>query len=332
MNFTRSSFARRAAFAILVVFGAALPQFAVAQNNPLAGTWKFIPEKSTFTPGPAPYREMTLKFPDAGPPVMTAEGVDARGNPVKASFTAVVDGNPHPVTGMPAFNSGMWTRSTDAVTTYRYMKGNSIAVLGIRAVSADGKTLTFREQTYDDKGKQTAVAVMVFENPDVKVASVTPNAPAAAAAAPAAPQTVLSPAETEAAAALAKGDDDQAMRLLTAIIEAPKATPMLYFDYVSRGVVYARKGDQVKAMADFDAAIKLKPNDADAHYRRGGILVQQKQYQAAIDELSIVIQEDPMNGPAYSLRSFSHYALSQNADGAADTDKACALNKEFCVN
>lgn len=329
MNFTRSAFARRVAIAMLTAFVAALPQIANAQGNPLAGTWKFVPEKSTFTPGPARYQSMTLTFADSGEPVMNIEGMDAQGKPVKATYTAVPDGKPHPVTGVPNIDSGMWTRNSDTNVSYRYLKGKSIMALGTRVLSADGSTITFREQIYDDKGKQTSTAVMTFVNPDVKVASVTP---AVAATAPGAVQTGMTPDETAGTEALAKGADDEAIRFFTKVIDAKQSTPRQYYDHISRGVAYARKGQNEQALADFDAAVKLKPDDADGHFRRGSTFATLKQYQSAIDDLNAVIQADAMNAAAYRLRGFSYNMLQKYMDGAADNEKACAINKEFCLN
>jgi hypothetical protein len=325
MNFTRSAFARRAAVVILAAFGAALPQIVVAQSNPLVGTWNLVPEKST----PARYKSMTLTFSDAGQTVMNVEGVDAQGKAVKGSYTAVADGKPHPITGMADFDSGSWTRYSDTNTSYSYLKGKSIVVLGTRALSADGKTLTFREQIYDRTGKQTSTAVMVFDNPDVKVASVTPNAAAPAAVAQA--QTGLTPDETAGAAALAKGEDDEAIRIFTMVIEAKQPTPMLYYDHVSRGIAYTRKGQNEQALADFDAAVKLKPDDVDARFRRGGMRVQLKHFQGAIEDLTVVIQADAMNAAAYNMRGFSYNTLGQYTNSTADHEMACQLNKEFCT-
>ncbi|HXI99781.1 MAG TPA: tetratricopeptide repeat protein [Micropepsaceae bacterium] len=328
MNFTRSAFARRAAVVMLAAFAAVLPQMVSAQSSPLVGTWNFIPEKST---GPARYKSMTLTFSD--PAVMNVDGVDAQGKPVKGTFAAVTDGKPHPITGIPDFDSGSWTRYSDTSASYSYTKGRSIVVLGTRSVSADGKTMTMREQMIDRNGKQSAPAVLVFENPDVKVATVVAPPPAAASAAPApaAAGTGMTADETAASAALAKGDDDEAIRLFTKVIDTNKPTPVLYFDHVSRGIAYIRKNQPEMALADFDAAVKLKPDDVDAHFRRGGVRTQLMQFQQAIEDLTTVIQADDMNAAAYRLRAFSYTKLGDEKNAAPDYEKACMINKDFCL-
>jgi hypothetical protein len=324
MNF---AFARNAAIAMLALMAAALPQFARAQNAPLTGTWKFDAAKSAFMPGPARYKDMTLTFGDAAGNVVNLEGMDADGGPVKATLNSVPDGKSHPITGLKGVETGTWTRAGDTTVTYQYYRGRNIAVLGNRVMLPDG-TITFREQMYDPNGKQIGTQVLVFLNPEIKQASAKPAAPAA----PAAPKSQFTPQETEALASLDKNDNDGAIRLFTAIIDAKPASPMLYYDYGSRAIAYLRKGQEDQALADFSAAIKLKADDGDSYFRRGAIKFGRMDYQAAIDDLSVAIMSDPMNADAYNMRSFSYYRLMQNDKGAADTEKACALKKDYCVN
>ena len=198
MNFARFALARLTAAAIIAALAAVLPDAAMAQNNPLAGTWKYVPEKSNYMPGPARFKDANLSFATSGDPVMTIEGTDAQGKPVKATFAAVPDGKPHPITGFTTFDSGSWTKYNDTVTTYQYNKGKNIAVVGVRALSADGSTLTFQEKTYDNNGKQTGTSVQVFVNPDVKVASASKPATPVAPPVPEPPKPVLNPQEQAA--------------------------------------------------------------------------------------------------------------------------------------
>jgi hypothetical protein len=325
MKFAGHVFIRRAVIVAVAGFALAFAQAASAQNNPLAGTWKLDPAKST---GPVKYQSMTLSFGDGTQ--MTLDGVDAQGKPVKGSFDAVPDGKQHPITGMGPYDSGSWTKANENTVSYQYFKGKGIVVLGTRTLSADGSTVTFRDNIYDNNGKQTGTSILVFQNPDVKVASA--NKPAAQTQAPAAPKSVFTPQETEAVAALDKNDNDAAIKLFTAIIDSKQQTPMLYYDYGSRGIAYLRKDQKDQALADFDAAIKLKPDDGDSHFRRGAIKLERMDYQAAIDDLSVAIDKDSMNADAYNMRSFAYYRIQQTSKGAEDTEKACALKKDYCVN
>ena len=323
MNLPRSAFVRRAAIVMLAAFATVLPQIVMAQGVPLTGTFNFVPGRSNFTPGPARYKSMTMTFSASGD--MNLEGVDARDKPVKVTYTAVADGKPHPVAGVDAFDTVSWSRFNDAITTYAYLKRKSNVILGSRSLSADGNVLTFSEKTFDEKGKQTGTAVMVFAKPGFEVATVTP--PRVAAPAPVAPQSALTPDEITAAALLEKDDADGAIAALTRAID--KKANLLY-DYVMRGVAYVKKGQQEQALADFDNAVKTKPDDADARFRRGGTRFQLRQYEGVIEDMNVVIQADEKNGSAYRMRGFSYNMLDQHVKGDPDNEKACELNKDLC--
>ena len=324
MNLPRSAFVRHAAVAILAAFAALLPQIVIAQSVPLTGTFNFVPGRSNFTPGPARYKSLTMTFSASGD--MTLEGVDARDKPVKMTYTVVADGKPHAVAGVDAFDTVSLSRFSDSITTYAYLKRKSNVVLGSRSLSADGNVLTFSEKTFDEKGKQTGTAVMVFAKPGFEVATVTPPR-VVPPPAPVAPQSALTPDEMAAATALEKDDTDGAITLLSRAIDK-KSNPL--YDFVMRGVAYAKKGQQEQALADFDSAVKTKPDDADARFRRGGTRFQLKQYEGVIEDMNVVIQADEKNGPAYRMRGFSYNMLDQHAKGDPDNEKACELNKDLC--
>jgi len=88
MNFTRSAFARRAVVAVLAAFAAALPQAVIAQSDPIVGIWHFVPERSRATPGPLPYKSITLNYATAGKDLKhDVEGAYADGRPLMATTT-----------------------------------------------------------------------------------------------------------------------------------------------------------------------------------------------------------------------------------------------------
>ena len=324
MNPTRSALARGAAVAFLATIGATLPQMVGAQTNPLVGTWNLVPEKST---GPARFKSMTMKIGGMGD-MVEAEGVDFGGKPVKQSYTVVTDGKPHPIAGVPDADTATWTRYSDTNTSYQFTKGKNIVVLGARSLSADRKTMTLRENLYDRNGKQTGTSILVFDNPDVQVASVAPAQAAAAAAqaAPAGPTTD----EKTGAAALEANNADAAIAAFTAALDKKEKGSDAHYDYVMRAVAYGKKNDTAKALADFDEAIKLKGDDADARFRRGAMRFTVKDYKGVVEDMSVVLKADEKNGPAYRMRGFSYNMLDQRTEGATDNDKACELDKTLC--
>ena len=185
MNFGIANSFRAAA----LLAGLTASTSAFAQANSLAGTWEFHPEKSAATTAPLP-KSMKLTFADAAGTQMTVEGIDAKGQPVKATIPTVADGKPHPVAGVPDFDTATLTKFNDTTTSYNYQKRKSTVILGNRVLSRDGNILTMREQIFNANGKQLGTTTMVFAKPGFDFASIQQ-----ASAVPAGPAgTMQSPA------------------------------------------------------------------------------------------------------------------------------------------
>src|SRR5262249_54473165 len=56
--------------------------------------------------------------------------------------------------------------------------------------------------------------------------------------------------------------------------------------FVNRGALYVERGRSERAMQDFDAALALEPDNADAHANRGVALLNLRNFDEAIAELS----------------------------------------------
>jgi hypothetical protein len=137
---------------------------ACAQADALLGTWSFVPEKSSFTPGPNPYRSMTLRFTATSEGLRNeAEGVGADGEPIDAMFEIIADGKPHAVTGFSAFDSSSYTPVGDRTTVYVRQKHGASVIVGSRMLSRDGETLFYREKSVDSQGRERGRATLVFE-------------------------------------------------------------------------------------------------------------------------------------------------------------------------
>lgn len=55
--------------------------------------------------------------------------------------------------------------------------------------------------------------------------------------------------------------------------------------HVNRGVLYMRKGDQKRAAKDYEAALAIQPNLAEAHVNYAASLIRLQKYDAAISSL-----------------------------------------------
>ena len=93
--------------------------------------------------------------------------------------------------------------------------------------------------------------------------------------------------------------------------------------YDSRGVAKTHKGDYDGAIADSSRAIALDPNDAAAYYNRGIVKAHKGDYDGTIADCSRAIALDPNNAAPYDNRGFAKLNKG-DYDGAID-DCSCAI-------
>jgi hypothetical protein len=115
---------KRLAIAGLIVASPAFGQSV----DPLIGTWKLNLEKSTFT-GLAPPKSMTATWAGEGHNLaVTAEGMDAQGQPFKVILRHIYDGQPHPVTGSLNFDSNTFHRIGNSINGVRFKNGKVVEI------------------------------------------------------------------------------------------------------------------------------------------------------------------------------------------------------------
>ena len=130
---------------VVVAAGLTLPVFGQGVD-PLLGTWKFNPEKST---GTGLVRSGTLTWTGEGQNLIdTAEGVDGQGQAFKVVFRHIYDGMPHPTTGVnPAYDASTYTRVGNTINVVRFRQGKVVEVG--QAVIVPGKTYTLSVEGID---------------------------------------------------------------------------------------------------------------------------------------------------------------------------------------
>jgi serine/threonine protein kinase len=122
---------------------------------------------------------------------------------------------------------------------------------------------------------------------------------------------------------------------LSTIYEATIGTPpptrnagdgFTAIDYNNRGVTYGNINRHEEAIADYDEAIRLDPDLADAYTNRGASYAALGQHQRAIADYDEAIRLDPAFATAYSNRGASYADLGQHQRAIADYDEAIRLD------
>ena len=130
------------AFVVLVTLcSAVLLAQAPAAKSPIFGTWKLIPAKSTFSPGPPLKSQVArLEAVDGGMKV-AADRVEADGKATHFEWTAKFDGKDYPVKGDAARDAVTVKKIDDYTLEITNKKAGKVTTT-IKAVYAkDGKTL-----------------------------------------------------------------------------------------------------------------------------------------------------------------------------------------------
>jgi hypothetical protein len=134
----RKHIMKRTLFA-LVFFSLTLPAFGQGVD-PLIGTWKFNPEKSTST-GPMPKSQVLHWTGEGQNFVNNTDTVTADGKTLHTVFMHIYDGKPHPTTGDPNVDSSTYNRIGNVLSIARFKNGKQVSVA--QAVIDPGKTYTF---------------------------------------------------------------------------------------------------------------------------------------------------------------------------------------------
>jgi hypothetical protein len=124
------------------------------------GTWNLNLAKSTFSPGPAPKSQTRIYAETAQGIALTVKTTMADGKESTTTLSFKDDGKSYPVSGNPDFDMVSVTR-VDALTVHSTQTKAGAAVgTGVRTVSKDGKTLTFKQKgTHANGAKYDDVSV-----------------------------------------------------------------------------------------------------------------------------------------------------------------------------
>jgi len=95
--------------------------------------------------------------------------------------------------------------------------------------------------------------------------------------------------------------------------------------------IYSDTKDYDRAIADFNQALKLDPNDAIAYNERGLAYYHNKDYDRAIADFNQAIKLNPTFAIAYNNRGFAYYDLKDYDRAFADFNQAIKLNPSIPI-
>jgi hypothetical protein len=124
---------------------------ATASDNPRVGRWKMNVAKSTFNDGPQPRSEVQVcEAVDASTIKLTIARVDAQGRESRREYTAHYDGKDYPFPGSPWDTIAL--KRLDRFRSEAVFKKDKVVVQrSLISVSKDGRVLTFRATTPNDR-------------------------------------------------------------------------------------------------------------------------------------------------------------------------------------
>ena len=101
--------------------------------------------------------------------------------------------------------------------------------------------------------------------------------------------------------------------------------------FVNRGAAHKAQGDFTRAIADYDEAIRLDPQIADAFNNRGNSHQDQGDLAVAIADYDQAIRLNPKFALAFNNRGFAHRVRGDLARAVADLDEAIRLEPQFAL-
>ena len=98
--------------------------------------------------------------------------------------------------------------------------------------------------------------------------------------------------------------------------------------YYKRGDVYDEMGEYGKAIADYNKAIELDPNHALAYYNRGCAYGEIGEYEKAIADYNKAIELNPNDADAYYNRGLAYHGKGEVPKAVSDLEKCIGLSTD----
>jgi hypothetical protein len=126
-----------------------------AAPDPVAGTWQLNVAKSKFISGPALKSQTRTYSQSADGITLVIKSVGVDGKEATTQTTYKLDGRDYPVTGAPNWDTLSGKQIDSNTAEFTVKKGGKVVGTTSRTVSKDGKTLTAKQSTTNEKGEKT---------------------------------------------------------------------------------------------------------------------------------------------------------------------------------
>jgi len=107
------------------------------------------------------------------------------------------------------------------------------------------------------------------------------------------------------------------------IVDGYALTPCIFYNF---GVIYTKLGKHSQAINEFNKAIRLNPNYAEAHSSLGFTYAAMGRHNQAVNEFNIAIGINPNNAKAHANLGISYAKLGRHAEAIKEFNIAIRLN------
>jgi tetratricopeptide (TPR) repeat protein len=131
-------------------------------------------------------------------------------------------------------------------------------------------------------------------------------------------------------AARIRGDLSAAIHYYTQAIDTGElAEPQLAIVLNSRGVAYDIQGHPDRAIADFDAAIRINPDYGEAHINRGLAWAKKREYSRAFEDFTTATRDDSSAFLAFNNRANIYGERGDYNHAIEDYSRAIRLKPDY---
>lgn len=120
-----------------------------------------------------------------------------------------------------------------------------------------------------------------------------------------------------------RGDNDKA---IADYDEAIRLNPNDADAYKYRGIAYWLKADYIHAIADFTSILRITPHDVVAQSNRGKAYINNGDYDLAIQDFNWIIDHSHKDASAYHDRGVAYYNKGDTEKAIEDLEMALRIN------